>query len=180
MRQRRHRGSFLEVRSPTASSREEAATRAPGFPRPDLDASSGFRNLLTPYSASALPALFHAGPAPGVHPSELCSSRSAVRRLRRRAPLVVDHPRPNGDSPAPTRRCSPTRRLPVRRPGQPRLQGLALSASPVPNRGRFRSPRARSSPGLRLSRAFTLAALPRPSPGLPPRGCHAGPHADPA
>jgi len=40
-------------------------------------------------SAPDLPALFHAGSAPGVHPSELCSFRAAARRLRRRCPLVV-------------------------------------------------------------------------------------------
>jgi hypothetical protein len=46
----------------------------PGNPSPQLVASSGFRDLLTPCSAHHLPALFHAGPAPGVHPSEHCSS----------------------------------------------------------------------------------------------------------
>jgi hypothetical protein len=40
-------------------------------------------------SAPDLPALFHAGSAPGVHPSELCSFRAAERRLQRRCPLVV-------------------------------------------------------------------------------------------
>jgi len=37
----------------------------------------------------ACPALFHAGSALGVHPPELCSSRVATRRSRRRSPLDV-------------------------------------------------------------------------------------------
>jgi hypothetical protein len=70
-----------------------------GF-RPRLVAPSGFLNPLTLCSAPALPALFHAGLAYGVRSSELCSSRAAVRRLRRRAPLVV-RPRINGPPFAP-------------------------------------------------------------------------------
>jgi hypothetical protein len=68
-------------------------------PAPWLVAPSGFRNLLTLSSAPHLPALFHAGPAPGVRPSELCPSRSAVRCFRRRTPPVVRPPRTH-----PTRR----------------------------------------------------------------------------
>jgi hypothetical protein len=52
-------------------------------------APSGFLNLSTPSSVPSLVALFHATSALGVHPSELSSSRAAVRRLRRRSPLVV-------------------------------------------------------------------------------------------
>jgi len=61
-------------------------------PKSWLVAPSGFRNLLTLCSAPRLPALFHAGPAPGVRPPELCSSRTAVRRFRRRTPLAVRPP----------------------------------------------------------------------------------------
>jgi hypothetical protein len=52
-------------------------------------APPGFLNLLALSSAPSLPALFHAGSAPGVHPSELCSSRAAVRCSQRRSPLGV-------------------------------------------------------------------------------------------
>jgi hypothetical protein len=55
-------------------------------------ASAGFLNLSTLYAAPRLPALFRAGSAPGVRPSELCSSRAAVRRLRRLCPLVIRKP----------------------------------------------------------------------------------------
>jgi hypothetical protein len=43
-------------------------------------APPGFLNLLAPSSAPCLLALFHARSAHGVRPSELCSSRTAVRR----------------------------------------------------------------------------------------------------
>jgi len=82
-------GAFLEVWFPFSV----FPTRGSGFMgrrflvRPP--ASSGFRNLLTPSSAPSLPALFHTGPAPGVHPSEHCSSGAGERRLRRRYPLGV-------------------------------------------------------------------------------------------
>jgi hypothetical protein len=52
-------------------------------------APSGFRNLLAPSSAPSLPALFHAGSAPGVNPPELSSSRAAVRCFQRLSPLGV-------------------------------------------------------------------------------------------
>jgi hypothetical protein len=45
-------------------------------------------------SAPNLPALFHAGSARGVRPSELSSSRAAVRCLQRQYPLVVRGPIP--------------------------------------------------------------------------------------
>lgn len=62
------------------------------LPRSWLVAPSGFRNLLTLCSAPPLPALFHAGPAPGVRPPELCSSRTAVRHFQRRTPHAVQRP----------------------------------------------------------------------------------------
>jgi hypothetical protein len=103
-------------------------------PRPWLVASSGFRNLLTPCSAPRLPALFHAGPAPGVRPPEPCSSRTAVRRFRRRTPLAF-HRRGREVQPA---------GLPLRAKGagpqpsgsrQPRLQGSVPCESPVRREG---------------------------------------------
>jgi hypothetical protein len=50
-------------------------------PTPEPHAPSGFLDLLAPCSATCLPALFHAGSAHGVSPSEPCSSRAAVRRF---------------------------------------------------------------------------------------------------
>jgi len=50
---------------------------------------SAFRTLSGPYSARYLPALFHAGPAHGVHPSGSISTRRAVRPFGRRCPLEV-------------------------------------------------------------------------------------------
>jgi hypothetical protein len=73
-------------------------------------APSGFLNLLTPRSVPSLLALFRARSAHGVRPSELCSSRAAVRRLQRRCPLDVGtpswyHPSPDNPSRAPKHRA---------------------------------------------------------------------------
>jgi len=57
--------------------------------RPDRRAPAGFLNLLAPSSAPSLPALFHAGSALGVCPSEPRSSRAAVRCFQRLSPLGV-------------------------------------------------------------------------------------------
>jgi hypothetical protein len=57
-------------------------------------ASPGFLNLLTRSSAPYLPALFHAGSAHGVSPSELCSSCVAARRCRRPSPRDVGTAQP--------------------------------------------------------------------------------------
>jgi len=59
------------------------------MPPPERLAPSGFLNLLTPCSAPCLLAIFQTRSARGVPPSELCSSRAAVRRLRRRYPHDV-------------------------------------------------------------------------------------------
>jgi hypothetical protein len=69
----------------------------------------GFLNLLTSSSAPSLLALFHARSAHGVRPSELSSSRAAVRRLRRRCPLVV------GTSLRPAREPADPSRVPKHR-----------------------------------------------------------------
>jgi hypothetical protein len=66
-----------------------SGTKVAEHPRLDRPPPAGFLNLLASSSAPNLPALFHAGSAHGVHPSELCSFRAAARRLRRRCPLVV-------------------------------------------------------------------------------------------
>jgi hypothetical protein len=57
-------------------------------------APTGFLNLLTRSSAPYLPALFRAGSARGVSPSELSSSCAAVRRFRRPSPLDVGTAQP--------------------------------------------------------------------------------------
>jgi hypothetical protein len=54
-----------------------------------LPTSTGFRNLVTSSSAPCLPALFHAGSAHGVRPSELSSSHAAVHRFRCLGPPAV-------------------------------------------------------------------------------------------
>jgi hypothetical protein len=74
---------------------EGSGLSCPGVPRPRRHASPGFLNLLTPSSASDLPALFQTGSAPGVLPSEPSSSRAAARRLRRQCPPVVRNRRVN-------------------------------------------------------------------------------------
>jgi len=64
----------------------------PGMPLPERLAPPGFLNLLTPCSAPCLLAIFQTRSAHGVSPSELCSSRAAVHRLRRRYPHDVGTP----------------------------------------------------------------------------------------
>jgi hypothetical protein len=116
-------------------------------------APSGFLNLLTLQSAPSLPALFHAGSAPGVRPSEPCSSRAAVRRLRRRCPLDVATPfRPTR---VPTvrrerRNTAPRPSFPmwIVLPDAPHLQGFAPHESPPHHAGGLGRTRARSSPGI--------------------------------
>jgi hypothetical protein len=66
-----------------------SGTMVAELPALDRPPPSGFLDLLAFSSAPDLLALFHARSAPGVRPSELCSFRAAVRRLRRRCPLVV-------------------------------------------------------------------------------------------
>jgi hypothetical protein len=52
-------------------------------------ALAAFLTLSGPCSARYLPALFHAGPAHGVHPPRSISTRRAVRPSGRRYPLEV-------------------------------------------------------------------------------------------
>jgi hypothetical protein len=71
------------------SARGSGLLSGPPLARPP--APSGFLNLLAPSSAPSRPALFHAGSAPGVHPSELSSSRAAVRCFQRLSPPDVSY-----------------------------------------------------------------------------------------
>jgi len=84
--------SFPEVSSPSAYSRTGQRLVEGQVFLPDHLASSGFLNPLTLLSAPCLPALFHAGSALGVFPCRAFPFRAAVRRLRRRCPLVVGPP----------------------------------------------------------------------------------------
>jgi len=102
----------LDVCSPTASPR---AGQRPGrrVCLTRLPAPPGFLDLLALSSAPCLPALFHAGSAHGVRTPELCSSRAAVRRLRRPSLLAVGercHPTPPKASPGPKPRTHRARR----------------------------------------------------------------------
>jgi hypothetical protein len=83
-------GSFLEVLFPfSVSPPWAAALLRPGFSFAQPSFTFGFSRPLGALSALGLLALFHARSALGVSPSEFFSSRAAVRRLRRRCPLVV-------------------------------------------------------------------------------------------
>jgi hypothetical protein len=121
-------------------------------------APSGFLNLLAPRSAPSLLALFHARSAHGVRPPELCSSRTAVRRLRRPYPHGVQEPfRPTREQ-ASRRECrsaAPEPPAPIMgRPSRsPHLQGLAPCESPPHRHGC-------------LGRAERVALM-----GFPPPGC---------
>jgi len=126
-------------------------------------------------SAPDLPALFRAGSAPGVRPSELCSSRAAARRLRRRCPLVVGTVRRRTRAAIGRRErrsAAPNRRRPMwaRRRAAPRLQGFAPRESPPPRPGCLDRSVARSSHGVsplqgvpphRTGAAFTAPPLMR-------------------
>jgi hypothetical protein len=94
-------------------------------------APSGFLNLLTLHSALSLPALFHAGSAHGVRPSELCSSRAAVRCLQRRFPPGVGSPVEPMANSDPHRKSKPAEKR--ARTSNPHLQGLAPRESPPPS-----------------------------------------------
>jgi hypothetical protein len=127
-------------------------TRA-GLPTPDRPAPPGFLNLLTPRSAPSLPALFRAGSAHGVHPSELCSSRAAAHRLRCRCPHVVSKALsrrfPATSSLHPCRNMGSVRPpLSGDLPGSPPPSGLCSTRESATSLRLFTPPGARSSPGI--------------------------------
>jgi len=128
-------------------------------PALDRPPSPGFLNLVTSSSAVDLLALFHARSTHGVRPSERSSSRAAVRRLRRRCPLVV------GTPPRPARtmvgsrehRSAAPNLSPLKWAGRrsvPRLQGFAPHESPPPRLDGLGRTGARSSPGIHPLRGF--------------------------
>jgi hypothetical protein len=166
-------GSSREVSSPSAfprpGQRHEIVIELPTLDRPP---PSGFLDLMASSSAPDLLALFHARSAPGVLPSELCSSRAAVRRLRRRCPPVVGAFLRPARAPTRCRGCrstAPNPRAPMvggplRRPSP---SGLCSTRESTTSDWLFRPPRARSSPGLLPFRVFPLAGIARPSPCAP-------------
>jgi len=90
--------------------------RAASCSEKHMVAPTGFRTLSTPCSPPDLPGLFHPGPAPGVHPSRLCSAVSAVR-VSRPACTLMRFPDPQpldprtgrpAKGPASPGLCSPT------------------------------------------------------------------------
>jgi hypothetical protein len=116
-------------------------------------APSGFLNLLTLRSAPSLLALFHDRSSHGVLPSELCSSRAAVRRLQRRYPLDVGTPFRTARVPVTRRERRNTAPRPpfpiwVVLPDAPHLQGFAPHESPPLHTGCLGRTRARGSPGI--------------------------------
>jgi hypothetical protein len=158
------------VSPPAAAASNERAfhTRTPAPP--------GSLNLLALRSAASLLALFHARSAHGVRPSELCSSRAAVRRLRRLCPPVVEtllgpSRGPPSSSQAPKRRA---------KPDDPH-DGLAIEAPPafralLHTRVRHSRPAFYTGPRAWLSWALSPPGCSpspewrRPSPRLPSWG----------
>jgi len=133
--QRQQNGASHEVCSPSASPRTWQRHLEPGLPhrtrlRPQVFSTS--RRLHPPRACRPC---FMPDPLMGLHPSELCSSRAAVRRLRRPSPHAVGQPLP-----------ARTSRTEVRYepdlPEPPRLQGLAPRESPPHLRRRFRPARS--------------------------------------
>jgi hypothetical protein len=114
---------------------------------------------MTLLSAPSLLALFHARSALGVRPSELCSSRVAVRRLRRRCPLDVGTPFRTTRVPTTRRERRNTAPRPsfpmwVVLPDAPHLQGFAPHESPPLHTGGLGRTRARSSLGIAPLQGF--------------------------
>jgi hypothetical protein len=125
-----------------------------------------FANLMTPSSPPRLPAIFQAESAHGVIPSEPCSSRAAVRRLRRLCPLVVGYERCQRTShPSSTQPKLHDRRMREEPPLPParRLQGFAPHENPPPQCSGLDYTAARSSHGFLPSRVTTLTAPEQPS-----------------
>jgi len=152
-------------------------------------ALAAFLTLSGPYSARYLPALFHAGPAHGVHPSRSISTRRAVRPLGRRFPLEVGR----------------TNQLPSRQPRLPQGPGIPAVAPAIfrgdgapndrplfrallPADGRFSKVGCLSLPGDHDPPGVFLLGGFSPSAGDPPgvhpltslaSGAHARPEAAP-
>jgi hypothetical protein len=150
---------------------ESSGSSCLGVPRTRRHASSGFLNLLTPSSASDLPALFQTGSALGVLPSEPSSSRAAVRRLRRRCPPVVRNHRADAtvgvvagakDSAPILLQQAPPRSSPP--------SGLCSARESATSTGGLDPYQHVALLGFIPSRVFPPTAMARPSPRLPSCG----------
>jgi hypothetical protein len=161
-----HAGSSREVSFPYSVSPPGAAASLIGFASPDRLHLQVFSTSWRLHPPRACWPCFMPDPLMGFCPSELCSSRAAVRRLRRRYPLDVSRP----GCCQPLRRVrSPKRPRPPsgKTTAPPRLQGLAPHESPPLDAGCLGRRGARGSPGLLPSRVFPLVGMARPSPRLP-------------
>ena len=107
-------------------------------------------------------------PLMGFRPPEPCSSRAAVRRLRRLYPLVVAAPtvrRPT--NPQPTAETIDAAQYKGQRLVRPSPPGSCSTRESATRRRRFRPAGARSSPGLPPFRVFPPTGTARLSPNLP-------------
>jgi hypothetical protein len=152
--------SSLAVSSPSAFSPPEAAAHDDQASHAQPACASRFSQPHDAFvSAPSLPALFHAGSAPGVRPSEPCSSRAAVRRLRRRCPLVV-----RSLPPTAVAKSLPCVLAETETPEQqllsggllqtPSPSGLCSTRKSATSLRLFRPPGARSSPGIHPLQGF--------------------------
>jgi hypothetical protein len=134
------RGSSHEVFFPySVSPHRTAALGLAGFASPDRLRLQVFSTSWRFDPPRACWPCFMPDPLMGLCPSELCSSRAAARRLRRRCPLVVLTSPPTCLTPAHTRPKPHIKWSMRSRPRErPRLQGFAPRESPLHHRRRFR------------------------------------------
>jgi hypothetical protein len=83
------RGSSHEVRSPSASPRTQQQHEWTGLPTPDRLRPQVFSTSRRLHPPRACRPCLMPDPLMGLRPSELCSPRQAVRRLRRLAALLT-------------------------------------------------------------------------------------------
>jgi hypothetical protein len=117
--------------------RGSGTKKVTGLPTPDRPPPSGFLDLLAFEPPRTCWPCFMPHPLLGLCPPELSSSRAAVRRLRRRSPLVV-RANPPTAPPAPnhSRRSDRRQNEHMERPRErPRLQGFAPHENPPPDTG---------------------------------------------
>lgn len=136
---------------PFSVSPHGAAAYCMMVPNHHAPAPSGFLDLLALSSAPSLPALFHAGSALGVHPSEPSSSRAAVPRLRGPSPHAVDRTRRSLTGSASIEsRASPRqeRQGHVKAPRATSTSGSCSARESATDKKRVRSLGARSSLGF--------------------------------
>jgi hypothetical protein len=136
----------------------------PGLPHPASACVFGFSQPLDAFIRPVPAGLVSCRIRSWGFPSEPCSSRAAVRRLRRRCPLALVLLRPC----VPILGCKHPQRS-AHAASSPGLQGLAPPASPPSPTGGLDQPKTRSSLGLLPSRVFSLTGSTGPSSSLPSR-----------